>query len=459
MPSLRPLMRRVRDAFGYGDAGYSLQTGPFSTLTGMGGRADKGDNVAWKPTWIRGASIYETLYNESWAAQRFIDIPVDDMFLRGRKFEGEDNAAIDAMMEFEREFDLRDKLVGAMKSARLHGTGAIAIITKEAPLTRRMNLDRIRPGDLLALLPFDRWDLSVAEWERSPLSNDFGKPAMYKISPRLTAAFDIHASRLVRFDGVRPHTASGWRAYQQDWGVSKLIAPLVDILKDIGLAAAAAHLAQEASIPVIKTHNFKEAANASFNLPDEIPINKLAETINEKKSNYRILMMDAEDEFERVQVNFNGLPNLMNAFAERLAAAAGIPATRFLGRAPIGLNATGESDAANYAMTVGALQESMLRHPLWKIDQVASRHYGLKEPPTYGFPSLLDVSDKDLAETAKLKSETVANLARGMLIDENEAREILSNDPVIGALKQLSDSELDDLRPELPEPGATPPDA
>ena len=62
------------------------------------------------------------------------------------------------------------------------------------------------------------------------------------------------------------------------------------------------------------------------------------------------MLVDKNDEFDRVSYNFQGLPDLMDRFAERLAAAADIPATRFMGQAPKGMNATGASDEKNYAL-------------------------------------------------------------------------------------------------------------
>jgi hypothetical protein len=51
---------------------------------------------------------------------------------------------------------------------------------------------------------------------------------------------------------------------------------------------------------------------------------------------------------ETISPNFAAVPDLIDKFLAVLSAGSDIPATRFLGQAPGGLNATGESDLENY---------------------------------------------------------------------------------------------------------------
>ena len=56
---------------------------------------------------------------------------------------------------------------------------------------------------------------------------------------------------------------------------------------------------------------------------------------------------------------------------------------------------------------------------------------------------LLEISDKDLAETAKIKVEALKMATESYFMDEDEARESLNGDPVFG--------ELPGPAPEAPE--------
>ena len=112
-----------------------------------------------------------------------------------------------------------------------------------------------------------------------------------------------------------------------------------------------------------------------------------------------------EEEFERVSVQFGGLADLMDRFARRVAAAARIPATRFWGQSPIGMNATGDSDMRNYVMMFEAERQDVLPAALDVLDEVLARDAGLSEPLEYTWPSLLEMSDKEKADVALVKVE------------------------------------------------------
>ena len=56
-------------------------------------------------------------------AQRFVDGPIDDLYVRGRRYTGSDESANDAMVEGEEDLDAEGHLSRAMKAGRLYGTG------------------------------------------------------------------------------------------------------------------------------------------------------------------------------------------------------------------------------------------------------------------------------------------------------------------------------------------------
>ena len=180
---------------------------------------------------------------------------------------------------------------------------------------------------------------------------------------------------------------------------------------------------------------YKEALTPGHE-QDEISPEDFGARMNQLKSVFRTLFLDSADSFERVGVSFAGMSDLMDRFARRLAAAADIPATRFWGQAPVGLNATGDSDMKNYAIHVKAMQEKMLPGPLKTLDMVLARTSGLKEPPTFDFHSLMDISEDEQAKTFKTITESIVATYSGGLIDEDEAREVLRELDMFGDLKQ-----------------------
>ena len=468
-PDGKPLMMRNRRTYGgrnggrYGSSGglggFGTRGGLVNQASGLGGNADKSATSFFQPTLIWWRSPLEILYVQSWAAKKSIDIPVDDMFLRWREWKDDKNKE---MEKVERDFMVRDALSRALRAASLFGSSCLVMVTKEAPLETPLDMDRIRPGDLVALHVFDRFDMSIVETVHDPLNPMYGKPAYYRITPRRGGGhFNVHSSRCIRFDAIDAITAGGFEAYyDQDWGVSDIIPILISLVQDQILAGSIAHLSQEASIPVLKVDSLAEKAAGMTEGAEEQTIDQIGARFNEMKSIFNLMMIEKEEEeFERVAVQFGGLADLMDRFPARLAMARDIPQTRFMGNPPTGMNATGESDMRNYVMMVEAKRAVRLAGALPKLDDILARNVGMKEAPEYEWPSLIEMSDQEKAMAAKTLMEAFTLAISAAVITEEEVRKQLDGHPVFGSLPDIDlDEQFEKLNPAPPmPPGAEPP--
>ena len=233
----------------------------------------------------------------------------------------------------------------------------------------------------------------------------------------------------------RSPLTEGWTTgpWEREWGISELTKALDAIAREAATNAGVGHLVQEASVWVQKVMNFKESIRCRP-APDEPTAEEMAVEANLLKSIYRIMFIDAEDDAERVNMTWAGLPDIMDKQWQLLAAIADTPMTRFLSQSPAGMNATGSSDADNYAIRVAAMQKRLLDPVLRKLDIMVARHAGLNEPPEYEWVPLTDLSEKDRAETAKLQGETLNLAYTDGVIDEDEYRERLSQNEFWGEL-------------------------
>ena len=224
--------------------------------------------------------------------------------------------------------------------------------------------------------------------------------------------------------------------YDREWGVSEVVPVVQSILQDQNVASAASQLTTEASIPVIKMQGLREGMSG-YTDPDTPSPSKMAHELNTLKSIWHTMFMDKMDDFERVNVSWAGLPDVMNNFEMRLAAAANIPATRFWGQSPKGMNATGESDMRNYAMYVRSMQMRMLTTPLKLIDYVLAKNIGIKEKdiPSYKWVSIMDLTVQEMAEASKAKMEGVVLGVLNDVIERDEARTALDGDSLYGDLE------------------------
>lgn len=417
----------------YSQGGY--RGGLVNPMAGAGTSLDKNHLSFFAPTRLQSKNTNEILYVESWAAAKFVDIPVDDMFLKWREFCDMDNATMKIVQEIEKEFKIKSKLSKSMKNGRLHGTGLFIILTKDASPEMPLNVDRMLPGDLANIITVDRFDANVVSKEKNPFSKNFGNPVFYNITMKQGGSFVVHHSRVIRFDGIEPLTDNKWQSYDQDWGVPSIVPVITEIFQDSNVSKGVAHLVNEASVGIQKIEDFEDAISGSD--PDTMSIQQRMEQTTLLRSIYRTVFMDSEDDFDRREISFSNLPEIMDRNANRLAAAADIPETRFWSKSMSGLNSTGEGEERNYALKVATDQETILPEPLQKIDAVIQKHAGLSEKICYKFPSILDLSEKDQTDIAEKKARIIVPLVTAGIIDEDEGRAILDGDPVLGNFDDL----------------------
>jgi hypothetical protein len=122
----------------------------------------------------------------------------------------------------------------------------------------------------------------------------------------------------------------------------------------------------------------------------------------------RIMPIDAEtEEFQYVERSFSGVFEMIDRAAQALAGAVGIPQTIYFGRAPAGLNATGESDVRGWYDKVGAQREAKYEPGFERIVQIIAQAEKLSSPSSWGisWPSLWQETAKEKADTDKVVSD------------------------------------------------------
>lgn len=127
----------------------------------MGTALDKSEGPFFTPTRFYHRSPLEVLFVQSSAAHKAINIPIDDAFLRWRRWEGTDKSASKKMKDQEKKHLIRKWLSGAMKAGDAFGSAVMMFMTREAPLNEPLVIEELREGVLLYLRVFDRFDMSV----------------------------------------------------------------------------------------------------------------------------------------------------------------------------------------------------------------------------------------------------------------------------------------------------------
>jgi phage-related protein (TIGR01555 family) len=283
-------------------------------------------------------------------------------------------------------------------------------------LKKPLNEDNIKSFSFLSV--FDRWDVDVYSWYRDPRHPKFGLPESYRIRQTASAggtdnslAGDIvHETRVIRFDGAMVNRRR--RLRNAGWADSVYIR-LADIIRDFAIAwGGVAHLLQDFSQAVFKMKGLADALLAD---EDNLVLNRM-KLMDMARSVARAVPIDAESEdFERKQTPVTGMPELLDRFALRLAAAARMPVTLLMGQAPAGLNATGASDVRNFYDYIHARQERILRPRLnriiWLLFKSADGPTGGKIPDNWSitFNPLWQASETEQA-TIRFQTAQADNL-------------------------------------------------
>ena len=406
-------------------------------------------------------TVLQMLNAQSWAVRKFIRLAPDESLRRWREVGEQDDDSADRdvaerLKMTESRLNVRRRMQELHKAARLFGTACMLVKTGEAPLETPLNPQTIRAGGIIDLPVVDRFAMTVEEWDEEFLSPTYGQPLLYRMFMRgrgpgtVSHSVVVHASRVIRVDGMEPLSDYGWETYDPHWGLSLLIPVLAEIVTDAATSAGVNNLVQEASMLFIKLANFRQFLAGQGNREDNPSAQ--ARTIQYLRSIYKTYFSDKNDDVSRVEVRFAGLPDVIDRQAVRLAAACDCPVTKFWGRSPAGENSTGENDRADWAMTCDAWRSEYATASMMSLDPLLYRDAGLTmEPLPWRWRPMIEKTAEDLqeeqkreAETAKLKAEAVDIAIKAGTITADDGRMALDGDTVFG--------ELPGAAPGLPEP-------
>lgn len=375
-------------------------------------------------------NFFFMLYRAQWEARKIVNIRADDMTRAGwdwisKELQPEDIEKLD-----KREEELRfiTEVNMALIYERLYGGGVVYLGVKDAAESAEepLDVDALSEGDLIFVRSLPRSKIHAAKFENNPLSVDYNRPRIFTIQNER-----VHRSRLLIFNGKPVQAPNNYSLnYRDGFGESVLI----DLYKDIQDAQAsrqsAAHLTHTASVPYFKKGKnlLAQAATKGGNKK----INDLLDLLS-MMSNFKGVLLDKDDELLNYQSSFQSLSDILITQLQVLSAGSDIPATRFLGQSPGGLNATGDSDLRNYYDAVGSDQVLRLKPELVKFGDILSRTTLGRETPdlTIKFNPLFQATEKEQAEIRGLDTTVISTLAMANLLEDDEARKELTERGII----------------------------
>lgn len=371
-------------------------------LSGMGviGRDKLVSSQYVTQIWTR--QQLEASFRSDWIARKAITIPPFDATRAWRAWQAEGDQ-IEALEKTEQRVQLQLKLQQAMTKARLYG-GACMLIGVDGNMEKELDPETIKKDGLKFIHVLAPHQVVVEELEKDIESPYYGQPQFYTMRDDSGKAgvtdVKIHPSRMVRLIGNDTPDAME----QHGWG-DPMLQMIHDAVNAAGtVAGSIATLIAEAKFDVIKVPGLTEIFST------EAGTNRIIKRFSEAnvaKSVINGVLMDAEEEWQRIGVNLAGMPEVLQMYLQIAAGAADIPVTRFLGQSPAGLNATGDADIRNYYDRIASDQSLRLTPAMEKLDKAIMRSAlgTYDEEIFYNWNSLWQIDDDAKTTIAKRKAE------------------------------------------------------
>lgn len=374
---------------------------------------------------------YVRWYATSWEARKIVDIPVQDALREPVELHGLEERDRDLLLESYMALELDKQLRRALVQERLLGGCVLLGVFKrpqEEETAEPLPLSEIAQGDLEAVNLVDVGRLSRPDYDTDPFS-----VAYDRIESLQVTGVQVHASRLCVFDGT-PLLGRGSQMIMESFRYNpcgfgeSVLAPLYDLLvRVIGTQQGAYHLVNLASVLVLAADNLR-LLNATGS-PAKAKLEEMAEQI----SIYRAAIVDLKGvEFKQHAASFGSVPELVMTFLQILSAGSDIPATRFLGQAPGGLNATGTSDLENYYNSIRAWQQTHIKPIQRKLfDWVGCSLWGgpvwleKSKGLTFEYPPLWNQTALEKAQTESTVALFIRSLTElGVISAESALQEL-----------------------------------
>ena len=302
--------------------------------------------------------------------------------------EGDDSDPLEelenALLE---EMDILAKLYEVRTYARGFGGGAwlLGADDGQRDMAQPLIAEKVRKFEWINVL--HPQELYPKSWYGDPTAPKYGEVETYYLVPehvdgeagKVVGTQVVHESRIIRFDGVvvsKRHK----RSMSNGWGDS-VLTRIYDVIRDFQSTwASVGVLMQDFSQTIFKMKGLNELVS-SEDPQDALRFRARVRAADYTRSVLNSVMLDADGEdFERKTTSVTGLPEVLEKFAGRLAAASDIPVTRLMGESPAGLNATGASDIRFWYDQIKANQGKHLSKAVRRVAILKAQAMGLKLP-------------------------------------------------------------------------------
>ena len=386
-----------------------------NVMLGLGTSRDKGMYAECLPTRLSQQQCEDLWLGDDMADKIVTALPGDalrsgvDISLSAIEDAEQRAAMLDTITAAVSDLGFEERLLQCLQYERAYGGSAIYVgaVDGRSP---EQPLDAKAIRSIRHLTVFERRSLNATQYQDDPMEPDYGKPTMFDVVSwsGVGTGKKIHSSRLILFPGRRVTDRNPTE--NNGWGES-ILSLVYDVLRMFNSGwMGAGYTLHDFSVAIMKIKGL--ASILAANNPTAVATR--AQAIEMGRSVSKTILIDADEDYERKTTTLTGLSDVLDQFAKRLSAAAGMPMTRLFGISAAGLNATGEGDARNWYDAVSDYQKSKVLPP---YEHFLRLLFASKTGPTAGiepenwsvkFPPLWQPTEQEQATTRKTVAETDA---------------------------------------------------
>lgn len=396
----------------------------------------------------------DSMYRSSWIVGRMVDVVAEDMVRGGIDIQAEmQPGKVDELLRYMQRMGVNARLSDVLKWSRLYGGAVAVILIDGADTAEPLRLDDVVKDSFKGLHVLDRFQVTPSSQVVKDFGPMLGYPEYYSVNDSQgLGSLKIHHSRILRFVGVElPYTE---RLKEQGWGASSVERAYDRILALDSSTHGSANMMMRSYLRTIGVKDLRSVLAAGGKA--EKALHKMFDMIRAMQTNEGLTLLDADDTFQTHNWTFAGVYDALQAFAEQIAGATGIPLIRLLGQSPKGFS-TGESDLRTYYDTIATAQDDDMRPPLETLLPILSMSLWGKPLPDntqFNFNDLWQPTEMDKSTIATQDAQAVAGLYTAGLITEEEAKIALRDGGrITGRFSFISDEDIESAKEqEAPAP-------
>lgn len=388
------------------------------------------------------------LYRENWIVGRIVDIVAEDMVKNWYSIKSQISPeSKKKISRLEAKTGVRAKVLEGLKWGRLYG-GAAAIIViegQEDMLDQPLNYDLIMPGSFKGLIIVDRWSgiSPSSELVENLNDPDFGLPKYYTVADEAFGlGVKVHHSRVIRFSG-RPLPNIEEQS-EQYWGTSELERVYSELKKYDNTGYNIAALVFSANLKVYQMDGFDQLGTLNPSALKDL--HEVLMLMNWMRSSQGMQVIGQKDTFSTHQYSFAGLSDVYEMFMLDVSGAAAIPVTKLFGRSPAGMNATGESDMANYYDSIEEQQEATLRPMLDRLLPIMciSEFGAIPDDLEFEFEPVRRASEEEKKNILTQVTTAIGTTYQAGIISQQIAlKELRESSRITGMWNNITDEDIE----------------